>query len=242
MRSVWLILGVVLAAVLSSCSGYRSQNLKITRLSGRTWIHESYLPTETWGRVGCNGLVYISAGEAVVLDTPTDSAATAELLAWLQNRKAKVVAVVPNHFHNDCMATLAQFHAAGISSYALDSTVAWALRTGYKGAVPNKVFHETLNLRVGANTIVNWYPGPAHTRDNIVTYLPHERVLFGGCMVKALGAGRGFTGDADTTQWAATIKKVKENYTDVRYVVPGHGKPGTKELLDYTQKMWERKP
>jgi metallo-beta-lactamase class B len=78
----------------------------------------------------------------------------------------------------------------------------------------------------------------AHSPDNIVTWIPGEKILFGGCMVKAMDAGRGNHSDANLQQWSATISKVKKEFPQAKIVISGHGDHGGTELLDYTIKMF----
>lgn len=58
--------------------------------------------------------------------------------------------------------------------------------------------------------------------------------MFGGCLIKEINASKGYLGDANVQAWAATVKKVKKAYPNVKTVIPGHGEIGGKELLDYT--------
>lgn len=60
-------------------------------------------------------------------------------------------------------------------------------------------------------------------------------------MIKELGAGLGYLGDANTTTWFETVGKVKSNLPDILIVIPGHGKIGDVELLDYTTRRFEGK-
>jgi metallo-beta-lactamase class B len=79
------------------------------------------------------------------------------------------------------------------------------------------------------------YFGPAHTPDNIVVYLPDDRVLFGGCMVKSMASmNAGNTQDADMRNWPKAISGLLGKYRDATQVVPGHGEPGGLELLHHT--------
>jgi metallo-beta-lactamase class B len=87
--------------------------------------------------------------------------------------------------------------------------------------------------------VVNRYLGEAHSKDNIVTWVPKEKILFGGCMIKSLGASRGYLGDANLQQWSPTVEKVKKAFSNAAIVIPGHGSHGTTELLDYTIKMFQ---
>ena len=59
-------------------------------------------------------------------------------------------------------------------------------------------------------------------------------MLFGGCLIKELEAGKGYLGDANVAAWSGTVEAVKQAYPDVRVVVPGHGEPGDGKLLNYT--------
>jgi len=81
-------------------------------------------------------------------------------------------------------------------------------------------------------------PGPGHTVDNIVTWIAAEKVLFGGCLVKAGTAKTlGFTAEADLAAWPATLARVKNRFPSARLLVPGHGDPGGWELAENTLKL-----
>jgi metallo-beta-lactamase class B len=180
-------------------------------------------------------MVVISNGSALVFDTPANESASKELIRLVKDSlKAKIIGVIINHFHDDCLGGLKVFHALNIPSYANQRTIDLAKSSGFE--VPQNGFDKTLNLKVRNVKVKNYYFGPAHTLDNIVSYIPAEKILFGGCMVKAIGANKGNLADASTSQWANTIKKVKALKPDI--VIPGHGKFGGKELLDYTQKLF----
>ena len=57
-------------------------------------------------------------------------------------------------------------------------------------------------------------------------------------MIKEIDAGPGYLGAANLKQWSATVQKVKAAYPKATTVIPGHGKHGGTELLDYTIKMF----
>jgi metallo-beta-lactamase class B len=63
--------------------------------------------------------------------------------------------------------------------------------------------------------------------------------MFGGCLVKEMSADKGFLGDSNVADWSGTVEKVKTKYPDVEIVVPGHGKYGSRKLLDYTIKLFK---
>ncbi len=209
--------------------------INITQISPRTYVHESFLQTQEWGRVSCNGLIFINENKAVVFDTPASEEATKVLINIIQDSlKAKIIGLVVNHFHADCLAGLQVFHQLNIPSYANNKTVVLAKAHQYE--IPQHGFEKKLFLNVEGDVAANYYFGGAHTIDNIVSYIPAEKVLFGGCMVKALGASKGNLADADLKQWSKTINKVKKLKPTI--VIPGHGNWGGAELLDYTERLF----
>lgn len=219
---------------------YRSETLEIEQISPNTFVHISYLNTQDFGKVGCNGIVVINGGEALVFDTPTDDEVSRELITWLEmEQKVKVKAVLATHFHNDCVGGLEEFKARGIPTYGSFKTIALAKEAGFP--VPEKGFDKQQILEVGSLRVINRFLGEGHTRDNVVTYVSSDQVLFGGCLIKELGAGFGFLGDANTAAWFETVTKVKSTFQDVRTVIPGHGKIGNAELLDYTIQLFRGK-
>jgi metallo-beta-lactamase class B len=216
---------------------YESPTLKIIPLTEHTFVHVSYLQTDSWGKVACNGLIYVNENEAAIFDTPSNDKDADELLDLVEKKwKKRVKALVVNHFHKDCLGGLAAFHARGIPSYANRLTKQLAEKEGY--VVPQNGFDHNYTLTIGKGKVENFFPGEAHTRDNIVSYLPAEQVLFGGCMVKALDANKGYLGDANTAAWSATIEKVKATYPHLKWVIPGHGDAGGTDLLDYTKELF----
>jgi metallo-beta-lactamase class B len=215
---------------------YQSANLKIERFTTNTYIHISYLKYEG-GRVPCNGLIYINKGEVIVFDTPTDNQASTELINWIQaTLKTKIKAVVVNHSHTDCLGGLLVFHQNKIPSYSLKLTQQFAKKD--KVTVPLNGFDNQLILTIGGAKIINRFFGEGHTRDNIVSYIPSEKIMFGGCLIKAMKADKGNLADANVKAWPETVKKVKKAYPEVKFVVPGHGVPGGAELLDYTIQLF----
>lgn len=72
-----------------------------------------------------------------------------------------------------------------------------------------------------------------------MVWIPRQKVLFGGCLVKRRGGSRGYLAEADLAAWPETIRKVKAAYPQAEIVVPGHGSPGTLDYLDFTAEMIE---
>ena len=217
---------------------YSSEALKIIPLTDSSFIHVSYLDIPDVGRFSCNGLIYLNSGLAVVFDTPQNNAAASELIQWVtETKKHQIKAVVVNHFHDDCTGGLPVFHKLGVPSYAHGPTLALAKEEG--NPVPQNGFEKEMELEVGGEKIINRYFGEAHTTDNIVSYIPSEELLFGGCMIKSINAKKGNLEDANEAEWSHTVENIKRTYSNIKIVIPGHGEQGGMELLDYTSELFK---
>ncbi|MBO6759821.1 MAG: subclass B1 metallo-beta-lactamase, partial [Roseivirga sp.] len=74
---------------------YKSETLSVVKLSDHTYLHISYLDTEAFGKVPCNGMFIIYEGESVVFDTPTNSENSRELIRFISSElKSKIVALI----------------------------------------------------------------------------------------------------------------------------------------------------
>lgn len=217
---------------------YKSKDLIITQISENAFEHTSYKQTDDFGNVPCNGLVVRNSDEAIVFDTPTKDKSSEELIKWIQETlHCRINAVIPTHFHDDCLGGLNAFHQHDIPSYAYFKTI--ELATKDHAVVPKHEFRDSLILKVGNETVSATFFGEGHTKDNTVGYFPSEHILFGGCLIKELDAGKGYLGDANVAAWPATVGNVKKAYPQVNIVVPGHGAFGNKTLLDYTIKLFK---
>lgn len=235
---LWMMTGCRSAGPNLAFVPYHSATLAIQQVSPRVYQHISFLKTNSFGRVACNGIIVVDEGEAIVFDTPATDSSTIELLHYIEHElKATVKAVVPTHFHADCLAGLTEFHHRNIPSYALKSTIALAAVTN--ATVPQHGFEQRLALRVGQQEVIAHFLGEGHTKDNIVAYFPAEQVLFGGCLIKELGAGKGYLEDANVSAWPQTVAKLKQTYPKTRVLIPGHGQAGGLELSDYTMQLFK---
>jgi metallo-beta-lactamase class B len=234
-----MMMGIaVCASSTAMVSIYETATLKIDRLTNNTYVHISYLDTPTFGKVACNGLIYKSGREVVVFDTPASNLVSRELMEWIRLRlRSQVKAVVINHFHRDCLGGLEAFHAEGVPSYASALTIQLAGENGE--VVPQNSFTERDTIILGQHMVVNRFFGEGHTKDNIISYLPAEKMIFGGCLIKEVGAGKGNLADANTRDWSDTVRKIKEACPNLKWVVPGHGNSGGVQLLDYTIQLFD---
>ena len=219
---------------------YKTDDLVIRRLSENVYVHETFLQTESFGKVACNGMIVISENQAVIFDSPSDNKSATELINYVSKQlKSKINAVVATHFHADCVGGLKAFHDHKIPSYANQQTIEILKSLNPESsATPQNGFNQSLTLYAGGEKVYAEFLGEGHTKDNVIGYFPKGRTLFGGCLIKEVGANKGNLEDANVHTWSQTVRRLRQKYPRVRTVIPGHGKPGGIELIDYTMKLF----
>ncbi|WP_440066882.1 subclass B1 metallo-beta-lactamase [Tenacibaculum discolor] len=217
---------------------YKTKNLIIKQISKNSFQHTSFLQTESFGNVPCNGLIFSYKNEVIIFDTPTDNSTSEELIKWVnETLDSKINAIIPTHFHDDCLGGLKAFHQHQIPSHSYYKTIELAKENNSE--VPQNSFKNSLVLKVGNKDIIAKYFGEGHTKDNVVGYFPYENIMFGGCLTKTLNASKGNLADANVSEWSNTVEKIKLEYPNIKIVVPGHGKYGDMKLLDYTINLFK---
>jgi len=96
-------------------------------------------------------------------------------------------------------------------------------------------FSGGLDLEVGGRTVQLMEVGPAHTRGDVVAWLPDERVLFAGDILFIGGTPIMWAGPIGN--WIAACDLIEQ--LDPAVVVPGHGPltdlDGVRDVRDYLQ-------
>lgn len=227
--------------VVFAQTGYQmirvSNDIELIKLSEHAFVHVSYADMPPYGRVASNGLVFINGREAFLLDTPVNDSLTEQLMAWLKDSlRINIVGFVPNHWHEDCMGGLGFLQRQKIESYANQMTI--DIAKGKNLPVPAFGFRDSLSLSLGGKVIQCYYMGAAHSLDNIVVWIPSEQILFAGCMIKSLNSkDLGNTADGDLVAYPQTIDKVLKKFPVVKWVIPGHGAFGGRELITHTKEL-----
>ena len=212
---------------------YRSETLIINQISKSVYQHTSFFDYGYYGKASGNGMIVVNSTEALVFDTAADDETSSELIDWIEKSlKCRIKAVIPTHYHVDNLGGLNEFHKRGIPSYANNKTI--QIAKGMGCPVPQHGFEESLELAVGKEKVFIGFFGEGHTCDNIIGYYAPDDIMFGGCLIKEDGAGKGNLEESNVEGWGDTVRKIKEKYPGVKIVIPGHGKTGGKELLDYT--------
>lgn len=214
-----------------------SNDLELIRLSDHAYVHVSWENSPTFGRFSSNGLIYLQNGKAFLLDTPATDSLTRVLVEYVADSlNATITGFVPNHWHSDCLGGLNYLQSIGVDSYANQMTIDIARSKGL--AVPSHGFSDSLSLQLDGHPVQCYYLGAAHSMDNIVVWIPSEKILFAGCMAKEVSAkGMGNTVDGDLTAWPTTIDQVMDRFPLAQIVIPGHGMIGGQEILRHTKEL-----
>jgi metallo-beta-lactamase class B len=245
MKRTLLLLSLVLMH-LTGTSQIKDESIKICKdlelikISENAYIHVSYTVLPQYGRVSANGLIFINNHNAFIFDTPWTDSLTRVLISYLKERKGlNIRGFIPNHWHSDCMGGLGYLLSQNIESYANQKTIEIAGKEGLPLAAHG--FQDSLRLFLDDKIIDCYFPGAAHSTDNIVIWIPSEKILFPGCMVKSLAStDLGNLADGDLTAYPATIDKLIEKYKTAEIVIPGHGKAGGLELLAHTRSLLQK--
>ena len=213
-----------------------SRDLSVYLLAENVWLHRSYYDLGDQ-RLHANGLVIVGEDDITLIDSPWTPGSAYDLLDWIdQNFDKPLKRLVITHAHEDRMGGIDAFIEADVMTYSMASTTRIARQKGWTGT--HIMFSGNLLLRSGAEVVELYYPGPGHTSDNIVAWLPGQNILFAGCLVKSRYAeSLGFLGDADETAWPAALQHLRDRYPTAKVVVPGHGLPGDKVLIEHTDNL-----
>jgi glyoxylase-like metal-dependent hydrolase (beta-lactamase superfamily II) len=101
--------------------------------------------------------------------------------------------------------------------------------------VPDETFEGSLELTVGAKRVELIQVGPAHTKGDVIVYLPEQRVAFTGDIL-FIGS-HPIAWEGPVANWVAACDRLLA--LDVDLVVPGHGPVTTKIGVQRTKQYWE---
>jgi glyoxylase-like metal-dependent hydrolase (beta-lactamase superfamily II) len=193
------------------------------------------------------GFIETPAG-VVVIDALGSPQLARELIAEVKRRTGKAVThVILTHYHADHVYGLQEFKRAGAKiiaqrhglEYLNSDTARLRLEASRTDLAPwidadthlvpaDEWIDGPGELVVGGVKLLLQPVGPAHTPEDMVVFLPAEKVLFAGDIVFR---GRlPFVGQADSRHWVAALNTVL-GY-DARAIVPGHGPMSTSPRAD----------
>ena len=222
------------AAATPATSRRLAPDVVVTLVAPGLWMHVTEDPTS---RYPSNGMLLETDSGTVLVDTAWDDRQTRVLLEWAAHELGRPVRrAVVTHAHEDRVGGLGALHEAGIPVRSLGATARLVAAAG--GTPPDSIAALSARPVADAAGFELFHPGPGHAPDNLVVWFPAQRVLFGGCLVKADTATTvGNVADADVDAWPGTVARVRARYAAAAIVVPGHGAVSTPAALTATEAL-----
>lgn len=232
-------------AAFSACHSFpekpsEAPSVEVEILAPGVWKHTSHSVIAP--EVSSNGLVVQQGDHLLLVDTAWGEPQTAALLVKIQSEIGLPVrTAVITHAHSDRLAGVNVLRRAGISVLASPLTRNRARQFGLP--VPKGVLGGLAapHASVALGNVEVIFPGAGHSPDNLVVWVSEQRVLFGGCAVRALAASLGPLEDADPRSWRRSVYFLQQRFRAAEVVVvPGHGDPGSIALLRHTEELLAR--
>ena len=220
-------------------AGWRlGDDLRVRTLAPGVWLHTTWREFGS-ARVPSHGLIVRSREHLVLVDTAWGDEPTRRLLDWIDAELGLPVRLlIVTHGHDDRLGGARAARAAGADvvmgvltmggvTTPLRSHDADLLRRGMRLAAPGR--------SVTLDDLLVYYPGPAHTADNLMVWLEEPQILFGGCAVRpGASSSLGNVADADIRSWADSMERTLLRFGHARMVIPAHGPVGDTRLLSHT--------
>ena len=242
-RALTLVAFAFLAATAFFATRTHAEPDQIKLIVPGVWFREGDLE----GQGHCNNIIIEMKDYLIVVDANFPSGARLALAAAKQVSRKPVKYVFDTHHHGD--------HAYGNPIW----TEAGATTLAYKGVTdemkryeparwqatskgrkdvgdmhlnvpepPKQTFDKSpFILKDDTREVRFYFFGWAHTRGDGFVYLPKEKVLCTGDAV--VNGPYNYTADANVGNWPNVIRNAQK--LEVAHVLPGHGGPGGKDVL-----------
>lgn len=195
-----------------------------------------------------NAAFVVTPGGVVVIDALGSPVLAQELVEAIRRiTPAPISHVVVTHYHADHVYGLQVFKELGAQiiahrdgrAYLQSETAALRLQASREEMAPwvdektrlvpaDRWIAEPVRITVGGIEFVLQPAGPAHTAEDLVVFLPRQRVLIAGDLVFR---GRiPFVGQADSGRWIEALDRLIG--FDATLIVPGHGPVSSSATAD----------
>jgi glyoxylase-like metal-dependent hydrolase (beta-lactamase superfamily II) len=249
-RRTFLLLAAALFATSALPQGAAAPEMAAQQVSASAWYVQglSALGSPANQNFISNAGFVITRDGVVVIDALGSPALAERLLAEIARLTDKPVThVILTHYHADHIYGLQRFKAAGVRvlahqaarEYLNSDTARLRLEASRTELAPwvnadtrlvpaDTWISGSQDMVVGGVRLQLRPVGPSHTPEDLVVYLPDEKVLFAGDLVFRNRIP--FVGQADSKQWIKSLDGLLAFGASV--VVPGHGPASTQARQD----------
>jgi metallo-beta-lactamase class B len=220
MQKVILTIGFIFS--LANIFGQTEKpKLEISHLTGDFYIYTTYNTYKEY-LIPSNGMYLVTKNGVVMFDTPWDTTQFQPLLDSIKLKHSKnVVMAFATHWHSDKTAGLEYYKYLGIKTYTTTLTDELSKKNNKKRA--EFLMTKDTVFNVGQYSFETYYPGQAHTEDNIVIWFENEKILYGGCLIKGVeDKDLGYLGDGNVRDYASTLKRVQKKYRNPKHIIIAH--------------------
>lgn len=246
----WMLAVALLAITSAQAQTAAAPALRAQQVSPAAWYVEglSELGTSANQNFISNAGFVVTRDGVVVIDSLGSPALARRLLAEIARHTSQPVThVIVTHYHADHIYGLQAFKQAGARvlahaaarEYLNSDTAQLRLEASRVELAPwidrdTQLVQADEWLTAGRELVVGGVRlqivpvGPSHTPEDIVVYLPDEKVLFAGDLV--FRSRVPFVGQADSRQWIKALDTLLA--FDARTIVPGHGPVSTRARED----------
>ncbi|MEY4266806.1 MAG: hypothetical protein RIS90_1341 [Pseudomonadota bacterium] len=186
-----------------------------------------------------NAAFIVTGQGVVVIDALGSPALAQQLVAAIRKISPQPIThVIVTHYHADHMYGLQVFKTLGARilahraarSYLNSDTARLRLQASRQELAPwinastelveaDEWLDKDSELQIGEVKLQLKHVGPSHTPEDLVVYLPQQRLLFAGDLV--FRARIPFVGQADSRRWIQALDNLLA--LDAKLIVPGHG-------------------
>jgi metallo-beta-lactamase class B len=214
--------------------------LEIRALSDSIYIYTTYGDAGGGYMFPSNSMYVLTTAGVVMIDVPWDTSKCQALVDTIwQRHQLKPVFCLATHFHEDRTAAFYQLQKMGIPTYSTQMTDDILQQ---KGAVrAQHILSQDTIITIGDLTFEVFYPGKGHAPDNIVVWLPKEKLLYGGCFIKSTSNNSiGNLSDAHLEEWLPAVSRVEQRFPKPRWIITGHERYDSTKALKHTKRLIKR--
>lgn len=247
---IWLLMALILHSKVDA-EPLNATNMIARHVSPNVWYVQgnTALGTIENHNFISNSAFVVTANSVVVIDALGSPKLAEQLLRVIGSITPKPVShVIVTHYHADHIYGLQTFKSIGAKiiaqyeakNYIESQTAQLRLQASKKDLAPwvddqthitpaDLWIDQEKNLSVGGVNFLIKHVGPAHTPEDLIVYVPSEKVLMTGDLVFT---GRiPYVGQSDSKNWINALDTLLQY--DVKYALPGHGQMSTDPKVDF---------